>query len=188
MVTAVSRRLFTADEYLRMVEVGILAKDDRVELIDGEIVAMTPIGPRHAAAVDRANKTLVSAVGDRAIVRVQSSIRLNLFRQPEPDLVLLRPKENFYVDHLPGARDIFLIIEIAESSFEYDFKVKARMYAESGVPEYWIADLDAGRVTCFTDLRQNRSVREFHPGESMAPALMPEVVVAADAFLIPRSG
>jgi Uma2 family endonuclease len=135
MPLAPSRKRFTADDYQRMGQVGILSEDDRVELIDGEIVAMTPIGARHNACVNCGMRALVRAAGDEAIVQAQGAIRLDLYHEPEPDLVLLRPRPDFYASRLPGRADIWLIIEIADSSIEYDRDVKARIYAESGIPE-----------------------------------------------------
>ena len=115
MLTAISRKRFRADEYQRMGQVGILSEDDRVELIDGEVVAMTPIGARHAACVDSVTRAMVIAAGDTAIVRVQSPVRLNLFTEPEPDVVLLRPRADFYAPRHPGPADVLLIVEIADS-------------------------------------------------------------------------
>src|SRR5437867_2452059 len=147
----ITKRLFDVDDYHRMAQAGILSEDDRVELIDGEIVAMTPIGPRHNAAVNRATRALVTIVGDQAIVQVQGSVRLDRFREPQPDLALLRPQPDFYALRLPGPSDIFLIIEIAEASLRYDREVKARIYGQAGVQEYWLVDLDDRSVSCFTD-------------------------------------
>jgi hypothetical protein len=92
MPVAVTRRRFTADDYQRMGQAGILRREDRVELIDGEIVTTTPIGPRHCASVDRATRAFVMKAGDSAVVRVQGSVRLDFYTEPEPDLVLLRPR------------------------------------------------------------------------------------------------
>ena len=179
------RRLFTADDYHRMVQAGILSERERVELIDGEVVAMTPIGPRHNACVDRAVRAFVTSVGDKAIVRVQGSVRLDLYREPEPDLVLLRPRADFYASALPGPADIYLIIEIAESSLEYDRDVKARIYADSGVPEYWLADLSDNLLSCYSEPRDGayQSVRQYRRGQSVAPELLPEHPIAADVLL-----
>ena len=135
MAGAVIKKRFTADEYQRMGQVGILSDRDRVELIDGEVVAMTPIGPRHNACVNHATRALVRAAGDDAIVQSQGSVRLDPYHEPEPDLVLLRPRTDFYASRLPGPDDIFLIIEIADSSIEYDRDVKARVYAAAGITE-----------------------------------------------------
>ncbi len=185
MSVAISKRRFTADDYQRMGQVGILSQNDRVELIDGEVVAMTPIGSRHNACVDRANRALVIGVGDGAIVRVQGSVRLDLYHEPEPDLVLLRPRADFYASHLPGPDDILLIVEIAESSIEYDRDVKARIYAELGIQEYWLADLNANLVSRYSAPTGGsfRRVEQYHRGQSIAPHMLPECVIAVDVLL-----
>jgi Uma2 family endonuclease len=168
-----------------MAEAGILSEDDRVELIDGEVVAMTPIGPRHNAAVARAIRALVNAVGERAIVNAQGSIRLDRFREPQPDFVLLRPRDDFYSSALPGPADILLIVEIAESSLGYDRGVKARIYAQAAISEYWLVDLRERVVTCFTDPQGGtyRKERECRAGESIAPGALPQCAIPVDALL-----
>ena len=129
MASIVTRKRFTADEYQRMGQVGILLEGDRVELIDGEIVTMTPIGTRHNACVAKGNRALVRAAGDDAIVLPQGSIRLDLYSEPQPDLVLLRPRSDFYASTHAGPDDILLTIEIADSSLRYDRDVKSPLYA-----------------------------------------------------------
>ena len=109
MPIEVTKRLFTVHDYHRMGEAGILSSKDRVELIRGEILAMSPIGPPHSAAVDRSLRAMVNATGERAIVRVQGSVELDEYTQPQPDIVLLRPKEDFYAVAHPGPSDILLI-------------------------------------------------------------------------------
>ena len=109
MPVALRTRRFTADEYQRMGQVGILSEDDRVELIDGEVLAMTPIGPRHSSTVDRATRVFVAAAGERAIVRVQGPVRLNLYTEPEPDVLLLQPRADFYASRHPGPADVVLV-------------------------------------------------------------------------------
>ena len=131
----IEKRRFTADEYYAMARAGILSKSDRVELIDGEIVTMTPIGLAHAAAVNRANRALVRAAGDQAIVSPQNPIRLNAFNEPQPDLVLLRPRKDFYRSTHAQRADILLVIEIADSSLRYDRDVKVSLYARHGIVE-----------------------------------------------------
>ena len=185
MPVEITKRLFDVDEYHRMAQAGILSEDDRVELIDGEIVAMTPIGPRHNASVNRANRALVTVVGDQAIVQVQGSVRLGRFREPQPDLVLLRPQPDFYASRLPGPSDILLIIEIAESSLDYDREVKARIYAQSGVQEYWLVDLDDRSVSCHTEQRggEYQKLRQYRSGQSIAPEALPSCAIAVDVLL-----
>lgn len=180
-----TKRLFDVDEYHRMAQAGILSEDDRVELIDGEILAMTPIGPRHNAAVDRANRAVVTTVGDAAIVRVQGSVRLGRFNEPQPDIVLLAPQPDFYASHLPGPSDILLIIEIAESSLDYDREVKARIYAQAAVREYWLVDLATRSVSCYSEPREGAYGvrREGRPGESIAPAALSQCPIRVDALM-----
>jgi Uma2 family endonuclease len=190
MATAIQRRLFTINDCLKMVEVGILRPEERVELIHGEIVRMSPIGTRHSAVVDRANRAFVRLAGDSAIVRVQSTTVLDEFCAPEPDLALLRPRDDFYIHKHPAGRDILLIVEVADSSLDYDTSVKAELYAILGVPEYWVVDLQNNRVLAYSDALRDRyrTVREFHQGESIAPQLLPDCRLTMDVLLPSDSG
>ena len=185
MTAPIAKRLFDVDDYHRMAEVGILVKEDRVELIDGEIVAMTPIGPLHNAAVDRTNRALVTAAGDRAIVRVQGSVRLNRYREPQPDFVLLRPQADFYASRLPGPADILLVIEVAESSLDYDREVKGGIYADSNVTEYWLVDLAARSVSCYSDPHDGAYLkhRDVYAGDTIAPLALPECSIVSDVLM-----
>ena len=126
MSTEIQRRLFTVTDYYRMAEAGILQPKERVELIHGEILKMSPIGPRHQASIDSANRTIVPLVGNRAIVRVQGTAELDRFAALQPDLALLRPRDDFYVHKHPAGSDILFIVEVADSSLEYDTSVKSR--------------------------------------------------------------
>jgi Uma2 family endonuclease len=135
MPVDIQRWLFTADDYQRMGQAGILSPEDRVELIEGEIVSMTPIGPRHNAAVARANKLFVTAAGDTAIVLTQGSVRLNLRSEPEPDIAILRPRQDYYASRHAGPADILLLLEVAQASIDIDRDVKLRLYARSGIHE-----------------------------------------------------
>src|SRR5688572_22007646 len=187
MSSEITRRLFTVEECYRMADAGILRPDERVELIRGEILKMSPIGPRHGAAVDGANRTFVRLAGDSAIVRVQGTVVLDPFVAPEPDLVLLRPRDDFYVRKNPGGPDILLIIEVADSSLDYDTTVKPALYALLGVPEYWVADLQNDRVLCYSDpVKDNehyQTIRELHRGEVLTPKLLPECSLKTDVLL-----
>jgi Uma2 family endonuclease len=182
----ITRRLFDVEDYHKMAKAGILLENDRVELIDGEVVAMTPIGPRHNAAVNRATRTLVNAVGERAIVQVQGSVRLGRYDEPQPDIILLRPRDDFYASHLPGPADVLLIIEFADSSLDYDRSVKAPVYAEAAVREYWIVDLAARMVICHLDPRKGvyQAIHEIRPGESKAPQALSGCPIAIDDLLV----
>ncbi|WP_017718792.1 Uma2 family endonuclease [Kamptonema formosum] len=139
------RRLFTVREYRQMVEAGILTKDDRVELIKGEIVKMSPIGRRHAACVKRLIRLFSQRLGERAIVGAQDPVELSEESQPQPDLTLLQPREDFYESGHPKPGDIFLIVEVADT-VEADRLVKIPLYAEAVIPEVWLVDINEGCV------------------------------------------
>lgn len=145
-----ARYRFTVDDYYRLAQAGILGEDDRVELIEGEIVMMPPIGSRHAACVSGITRLLIDAFGDRAIVRVQLPIRLDDLSEPEPDVCLARPRRDEYAAGHPGPGDVFLLIEVSDSSLGYDRGVKLPLYGRSGVPAVWIIDLGRGLVEAYS--------------------------------------
>jgi hypothetical protein len=142
----VPRRRLTVQDYHRMGEAGILGRDDRVELIEGELVAMSPVGGPHIVRVMKLTRLLVGAVGDRAIVSVQSPIRLGGFSEPEPDLALVRLPAERYLASPPTPPDIFLVMEVADTTLRYDSAVKAALYARHGIAAFWLLDLAAGTV------------------------------------------
>lgn len=140
------RHRFTTDEYERMVESGILTPDDRVELLEGEIVPMTAIGSRHAECVRRLTRLLIERLGDEAIVSVQSPVRLDDSSMPEPDIAVLRPRPGGYASAHPTPPDIFLIIEVADTSLQRDRESKMPLCAQAGIQEAWLVHLDEGIV------------------------------------------
>jgi Uma2 family endonuclease len=142
------RHRITVDDYHRMATAGILAPDARVELIDGEVIDMAPMKSRHAAAVRLLDRRMTLAVGDAAIVSCQLPLRLGASSEPEPDLLLLRPAADFYAAQHPGPGDVLLLIEVADTSLDYDRRVKLPLYARHGVCEVWIVDLE-NRQICF---------------------------------------
>jgi len=140
------RHRLSVDDYYRMAEVGILDQEARVELIDGEIIDMPPPGSLHAATVDRLMHALVRAADDGASVRVQNPVRLNSYSEPQPDLALLRRREDFYSEHHPRPADVLLIIEVADTSLKFDRDTKVSLYARDGIPEIWLVDLRGRRL------------------------------------------
>ncbi len=138
-----TRHRLTVADYYRMGEAGVFAPNARVELIEGEVIDMAPIGTRHAATVARLNRAASMAVGTKAIVSVQNPLRLGELSEPEPDLMLLKPRADFYADAHPTAADVLLLIEVADTSARYDREIKLPLYARHGVPEVWIVDLEA---------------------------------------------
>lgn len=184
MSVSIARRLFTATEYERLAKTGILTEDDRVELIAGEIITMSPIGSRHAACVKRLNAMLSHAVGDSAIVSVQDPIRLSGFSEPEPDIALLRPRSDFYASSHPTPKDVLLIIEIADTSLDYDRDVKMALYARAGIPEVWLWDLASETVMqCARPVNGvYQEVRQVERGESLTSRTLPDLAVSVDSI------
>lgn len=138
------RHLLTVDDYHRMAEAGVLAPDARVELIEGELIAMAPQTSLHACTVNTLVKRLTLALADRAMLACQTPVRLSPHTEPEPDLMLLRPRDDAYALSHPGPADVLLLIEVADTSVRYDREVKLPLYALHGVAEVWIVDLQAG--------------------------------------------
>ncbi len=146
---APSRRLFTVEDYYAMARAGILGEDDRVELIEGEIVVMSPAGSPHAGCINVLNRTLVQAAGERAVVSIQQPLRLSDLSEPEPDVAVLRWRDDCYRERHPGPADALLVIEVSRSSLHFDRGVKLPLYARHSVPEVWIVDLEANRVEVY---------------------------------------
>ncbi len=151
MTTLSRERPFTVSEYYRLQEAGILTEEDHVELISGRIVTMSPIGSRHAACVDRLTRLLSKQIGESAIVRVQSPILLDDYSEPEPDLTLLVPRDDFYADAHPRPTDVLLAIEVSDTSASYDREIKVPLYAKAGLSAVWLVDLQEGNVETYTD-------------------------------------
>lgn len=145
------RHRYTVDEYYRMADAGILAPEARVELIDGEVMDMPPIGPPHASMVTELQRRLMRAVGDAAVVRVQNPVRLGPHDEPEPDLAVVRAPAAQYRARHPEPADILLLIEVADSSLPLDRDVKLRRYAACGIEEAWLVDANTGSVLRFRD-------------------------------------
>jgi Uma2 family endonuclease len=135
------RHRLTVAEYHRMAEVGIFAPDARVELIEGAVIDMPPIGSPHAGTVDYVADVFRLACAGRAIVRVQNPVFLDLHSEPQPDIALLRPRPDYYRSSHPAPDDVLLIVEVADSSLAYDTQIKLPLYARYGIPEVWLADL-----------------------------------------------
>lgn len=144
-------RQFTVSEYHRMVEAGILGEDDRVELIDGQIYVMSPIGSQHAACVDRLTRLFILAVHDRASVRVQNPILLTPDSEPEPDVALLTLREDAYAARHPRPNEVMLIVEVSGASLEFDQTTKLPLYAQAGIPEVWIVALQADQLHIYRE-------------------------------------
>ena len=181
----IQRKLFTTTEYHQMLQAGILSEDDRVELIEGEIWEMSPIGSRHIWCVAYLDRILQRGVGDDVIVLVQSPIRLNDFSEPEPDLTVVRPPAGAFPETLPTAEQALLVIEVAESSVGYDRDVKIGLYARSGIPETWLFVLPESRIEVYRDPSPEgyQLVLTLRPGDRLSPLAFPDLMIEVNALL-----
>jgi len=151
-VSAVPERTrISADRYQKMVATGVLTKYDRVELIEGDILNMPPIGSSHSAIVARLTKLFVLSAGDAAVVSPGGSIRLDDYSVPQPDLMLLKPREDFYSGQIPMPPDVLLLVEVSESSLAFDQGAKRALYGRHGVEEYWVVDIPGKRVHVYRE-------------------------------------
>jgi len=185
MSVQIEKWVFTVDEYHRMSEAGILSEDDRVELIGGEIIKMSPIGKYHAACVKRLNSVLNRRVGEYAIISVQDPIRLNDYSEPEPDIALLKPRDDFYAQELPTAEDVLLIIEVADTSVEYDRNVKLPLYAKANIAETWLANIREDRMEAYSQPVNGtyQNVRVIKRGETLSPEALPKLLLTIEEVL-----
>jgi Uma2 family endonuclease len=185
MQTDATKKLFTVDDYYRMLDVGILCDDDRVELIEGEIIQMSPMGSRHAAVVSSVTDVLVPLFKGKALLRPQLPLRLNEFNEPEPDIAVVKPRRDRYSSRHPRPSDVFLVIEISDSSLRYDRDVKLPIYAASRVPEVWIAHLKSATLLVYRDPagKAYSTHSKYARGESLSCREFPEIQLAVDDLL-----
>ncbi|HEY0077518.1 MAG TPA: Uma2 family endonuclease [Pyrinomonadaceae bacterium] len=162
MSLQIAKHHFTATEFERMGEAGILAEDARLELIEGEIIELSPISSHHAACVMFLNRFLNRAVGDETIVSVHNPIKLDDFSEPQPDVALLRLRDDFYRDGHPTPADVLLVVEVADTTVEYDRRVKAPLYAKAGIAEYWLVNLPDEQLEIYSDPENGEYARAEH--------------------------
>lgn len=190
MSTLLRKRLFTVDEYEKMIETDILREDDRVELIEGEIVHMSPIGRKHMACVKRLNYIFSQRMksGD-CIVSVQDPIVQGEYSEPEPDIILLKFKDDFYEERKPQSEDVLLIIEVAETSLEYDLNYKIPLYARHNIPEVWIIELENRQIKSFQHpvMEKFNQITVYTPGQSISPMAFPDLVIEVSEILGSRA-
>lgn len=185
MTVEIRRHRFSVKDFHRLGEVGVLKEDERVELIDGEIVCMTPIGSAHAACVKRLVRLFTLAAGERAIVGVQDPITLGPETEPQPDLVLLRPRSDFYASGHPGPEDVWLVVEVADTSLVFDRTVKVPLYGKAGIPEVWLVDLLAQRIEVYRRPSEAGygEVHYLARGDRLTCQTLPEVKLSVEEVL-----
>jgi Uma2 family endonuclease len=168
-----------------MAETGILTEDDRVELIEGEIVEMSPIGSRHAACVNRLNMLLSRQAGHSFIVSVQNPIIVSDYSEPEPDLAVLRLRADYYEQELPQSADVLLVVEVADTSVEVDRSVKVPLYAQSGIPVIVLVDLPKELIEAYLQPAngQYQSIKTFRRGDFFQLDVLPQLSLSVDDIL-----
>ncbi len=176
---------FTVADFYRMADVGIFNEDSRVELIKGQIVDMAAIGTPHAATVNRLNRALTMRLIGRATISIQNPLRLDDRSEPQPDVVVLRPREDDYVSAHPGPADALLLIEVADTTLRYDQLTKAPLYAESGVSELWIVDLGGGAIEVYREPQDGEYGHVHRVGRdgSLSIAALPDFAIPAAEIL-----
>ena len=180
-----ARRRFNADEYYALAKAGILAPEERVELLDGEIITMAPMLGPHAACITDFDELLREALGRRATVRVQCPVRINAEYEPEPDLALLRRRADSYSQGHPVPDDVLLLIEVADSSVRTDRRRKILIYAQSGIPEVWLADLTRHQVEVYDQPTASgyARMRVIGADGSLTPAAFPDLSIPVAAVM-----
>ncbi len=188
MPTRLLKGPFTVDDYHRLAEAGILGEDDRVELLDGQVVEMTPIGPEHAGCVDALIRVLSRRVGDAAMIHGQNPVVLGARGEPQPDVAVLKPRADGYRTAHPGPEDILLVVEVADTSLAADRDVKLPLYAAARIPEAWLVDLehDVIEVHRHPGPEGYREVRTLGRGDTLAALLVATGAISVDEVLGPR--
>lgn len=181
----VTHRKFTTREYYTMLAAGVLHEDDRLELIEGEIVEMSPINPAHAGHIKRLIRLFEKKVGDRVVLGVQDPLDLGDDSQPQPDMLVLKPRDDFYEQAHPVPADVLLLIEVSDSTVAYDRNVKAPLYARAGVQEVWIVNLPDRQLEIYRHptLGGYGEQRWLQPGETLTPTAFPDLTLAVDDIL-----
>jgi Uma2 family endonuclease len=186
VAVSIRKRLLSSEDYHQMLEAGILAEDERVELIQGEILEMSPIGNRHAACLRRLLRLLPPALGPDVMIDAQNPIQLPEERsEPQPDLALLRAREDGYAAQPPTAGDILLLIEVADSSLDYDRDVKVPLYGRCGIPETWLIDLPGDAIVVYRrpGSQGYQSSERLGRGDTLSPEALPHLRLAVAALL-----
>jgi len=184
VVSVPERMRISADRYQKMVATGVLTKYDHVELIDGDMINRAPVGPPHSAVVARLNRHFVLSLGDSAIVSPGASLKLGEYSVPQPDLMLLKPRTDFYAAQLPTPADVLLLVEVSDSSLAFDRGVKRALYARHGVAEYWVVDIPGKRVYLDREPTADgyREALEHTRSDTVSPRALPAVQVMVGAL------
>jgi hypothetical protein len=187
-VAILTQHRFSVEEYYRMGETGVLRPDARVELLDGQIIDMSPIGPSHGSVVKRLNHFFHGVSQGRWLLAVQDPLHLDNHSEPQPDLMLLKPAADFYRRRHPGPGDVFLLVEVSDSTLDFDREAKLPAYARAGVVEVWIVNLTEETLEIYREpnFTGYSSVQTLRPGDQASPSRFPNAVIDV-AQLLSRS-
>ena len=179
------RYSFTTDVYHQMIQRGILTRNDKIELLEGDLIKMSAVGPRHAACVERLSEILQHEFGRTTSLRHQNPVELSNISEPEPDITILRRRDDFYTNAHPTPDDVLLLIEISESTLAKDRGAKLSAYAKAGIVEYWIVNLQEDLIEVYTNPTGSSydTARIVHRDEKISPLLLPSAVLEADEVL-----
>lgn len=185
MSVQLARKLFTTAEYHQMIETDVFKEGDRLELLEGELYEMSPIGSPHAAAVNRLTRFLILLLADAAIVSVQNPIELSEYSEPQPDLTLLKRRDDFYAQALPAAADVLVAIEVSDTTHEKDRNVKLPAYARAGIAEAWLIDLYNDRIEIHAQPYNGlyQEIRLVFRGQMAVSRSLPQFALSADDIL-----
>jgi len=175
-----TRTRISTDRYQMMVATGVLTKYDRIELIEGDMLDMAPMGTKHSAITSKLHELFVLTLSRSATVVSGGPVNLGEFSQPQPDLMLLNRRADFYRGKTPEASDVLLLIEVSDSSLTFDQGVKMNLYARYGVAEYWVVDVEGKRVVTYLEPTTKAYVRtlEFTAADAVTPQAFPDIKIA----------
>ncbi len=177
MFAQLPKRRFTVQQYHQMSAANILTADDHVELIDGEIIEMAPIGSRHAACVDRLNRLLNRFLGEQALIRVQNPLSLGERSEPQPDIAIVQLRADYYEMGHPQSQDMLLLVEVADTTLEFDRSIKTSLYASVGIPEVWLVDLNGLAIEIYREPSADsyKSTQRFQRNQTISAQAFPDI-------------
>lgn len=182
---SITRKRFRADEVYKMMEIGILPEESGWELINGEIIHRMTIGSKHAAAVKKLNRIFANLLGEQAIISIQDPIHIDEYNEPEPDVALLEPREDFYAEKHPTAEDVLLLIEVSDSTVGFDREIKKSLYAEAGIREFWLVNLKENTIEVFSQPKNGnyRLAQILEKGETIKSKTIESLTLEVEEIL-----
>lgn len=183
--SSIMRKKFRSDEIHKMIKVGILPEESGWELIRGEIVRRMSIGSRHVGTVIKIGKLFERKIGEDVLVSTQNPVHLDEYNEPEPDIALLKPREDFYTESLPTPTDVLLLVEVSDSTVEYDRDFKKTLYAEAGIREFWLVNLKNNTIECYTSPKNGnyRLAKFLAKGETVNSEVIGKLTLRAEEIL-----